>query len=194
MKKKLFISNLDFSVTQAQLQESFTEIAPECSVTLAVDRESKRSKGFAFVEMPTEELAVKAIEVLNEKQLNGRAIRVCHDRGKGGGAGGKDSSRDSGSRGGARRSDGNAGKRRPREFLPPIQRMQIFKKKKKVDPFLDDPTKTVDYRDITTLGRFVSERGKILSRRMTGLSAFNQRKVAKAIKRAQSLGLMPYSR
>ncbi|MGA1190921.1 MAG: 30S ribosomal protein S18 [Bdellovibrionota bacterium] len=70
--------------------------------------------------------------------------------------------------------------------------MQLFRRKKRLDPFMEDPTKTVDYRDIALLNKFVSERGKILSRRMTGLSAYSQRKVAKAIKRAQSLGLMPY--
>ena len=43
------------------------------------------------------------------------------------------------------------------------------------------------------LSKFVSERGRILSRRLTGLTAYNQRKVAKAIKRAQSLGLMAYT-
>ncbi|MCI5066664.1 30S ribosomal protein S18 [bacterium] len=71
--------------------------------------------------------------------------------------------------------------------------MQLFRRKRKLDPFLEDPTKTIDYRDIALLSKFVSDRGKILSRRMTGLTAYNQRKVAKAVKRAQSLGLMPYS-
>ncbi|MCX6114763.1 MAG: 30S ribosomal protein S18 [Proteobacteria bacterium] len=71
--------------------------------------------------------------------------------------------------------------------------MQLFKRRKKLDPFTDDPTKSVDYKDVVMLSRFVSERGRILSRRLTGLSAFNQRKVSKAIKRAQSLGLMAYT-
>ena len=192
MKKKLFVSNLDFNVTQSQIDDAFKGISPEATVTLAVDKESKRSKGFAFIEMPTEELAEKAIETLNGQELNGRAIRVCHDRGKGGG---KDAPHSKGSsRSGDGKSDDRGNRRRTREFLPPIQRMQLFRKKKKLDPFLQDPAMTVDYRDIATIGKFVSERGKILSRRMTGLSAYNQRKVAKAIKRAQSLGLMPYNR
>ncbi len=181
MKKKLFVSNLDFEVTEDQLLEAFKSVADPVTLTLAVDRETRRSKGFAFVEMPSEDIAKKAIDELNEKEINGRPIRVCQDRGKGGGGGGH--GKDEGSGG---------GERRQREFLPPIQRMQLFRKKKKLDPFMSDPTKTVDYRDIATLGRFVSDRGKILSQRMTGLSAYNQRKVAKAIKRAQSLGLMPF--
>ena len=56
---------------------------------------------------------------------------------------------------------------------------------------MEDPTKTVDYKDTAMLTRFLSERGRILSRRLTGLSAYNQRKVSKAIKRAQHLGLLP---
>jgi small subunit ribosomal protein S18 len=179
MKKKLFVSNLDFSVTEEQLLEAFKEIEEPVSLTLAVERETGRSKGFAFVEMSSEDAAQRATDQLNEREINGRPIRVCEDRGKGGGAP-------------ARSSAPAGGAERKREFLPPIQRMQLFRRKKRLDPFMEDPTKTVDYRDIALLNKFVSERGKILSRRMTGLSAYNQRKVAKAIKRAQSLGLMPY--
>ncbi|MCB0353918.1 MAG: 30S ribosomal protein S18 [Bdellovibrionales bacterium] len=181
MKRKLFVSNLDFDVTEEQLKEVFDTVGDTVSVVLATDRETKRSKGFAFVEMGSDELAEKAISELNDKEVNGRPIRVTEDRGKGGG------SAPSASRGGPE------GERKPREHLPPIQRMQLFRRRKKLDPFLQDPKKTIDYRDIAMLSKFVSDRGKILSRRMTGLTAYNQRKVAKAIKRAQSLGLMPYS-
>lgn len=179
-KKKLFVSNLDFDVTEDELKQAFDEIGGVVSVSLATDRETKRSKGFAFVEMETPELASEAIEKLNEKPLNNRPIRVMEDRGKGGGSSSS-----------SRSSDDDGG-RPKREYLPPIQRMQLFRRRKKVDPFLEDPKKTIDYRDIAMLGRFVSDRGRILSRRLTGLTAYNQRKVAKAIKRAQSLGLMPY--
>jgi small subunit ribosomal protein S18 len=71
--------------------------------------------------------------------------------------------------------------------------MQLFKRRRKLDPFLEDPKAVIDYRDVTMLSRFLSERGRILSRRLTGLSAYNQRKVSKAIKRAQNLGLLPFS-
>ncbi len=57
---------------------------------------------------------------------------------------------------------------------------------------MQDPEKAIDYKDVILLSRFLSERGRILSRRLTGLSAYNQRKVAKAIKRAQNLGLLPF--
>ena len=179
MGKKLFVSNLDFEITTEQLQELFAEVGPIVSIVIATDRETRRSKGFAFLEMEGDDDAQKAIDSLNNKVINGRPIKVCADRGKTGGA-----------REGA---EGGFGGENRREQLPSIQRMQIFRRKKRMDPFLQDPNKAIDYRDTATLGRFLSERGKILSRRLTGLNAFNQRKVAKAIKRAQNLGLLPFS-
>ncbi len=177
MPKKLFVSNLDFEVDQGALRDLFAELGGVISAVIATDRETKRSKGFAFVEMEREEDAQKAIETLNNRALNGRPMKVVEDRGKGGGSGGSD--------------DGEGP--RQREYLPPIQRMQLFKRRKKIDPFMEDPTKSVDYKDVAILVRFLSERGKMLSRRLTGLSAYNQRKVSKAIKRAQTLGLMPFT-
>ena len=176
MKKKLFISNLDFEITTDQLRDMFSEIGACVSAVIATDRETKRSKGFAFVEMEGEEGAQQAIKLLNNKVMNGRPMKVCEDRGKTSGPIGEEG-------GGERR----------REFLPPIQRMQLFKRRKKLDPFMRDPTASIDYKDVTLLSKFLSERGRILSRRLTGLTAYNQRKVSKAIKRAQSLGLMPFS-
>lgn len=178
MKKKLFVSNLDFDVTTEQLRDMFAEVGSIVSVVVATDRETKRSKGFAFVEMETEEGASGAIEALNNKVVNGRPIKVCEDRGKN-----------------APGVPGNDGQEGGRKFepLPPIQRMQLFKRRKKLDPFLDDPSKTVDYKDVAMLSKFMSERGRILSRRLTGLSAYNQRKVSKAIKRAQSIGLLAFT-
>ena len=186
MSKKLFVSNIDFDVTEEQLNEMFSEFGEVVSAVLAFDRETKRSKGFAFVEMVNGESAEKAIKDLNNKSINGRPMKVCEDRGKGGGGQSSDSSEGSS-------AGGKGGGKRQHEHLPPMQRLNLFKRKKKLDPFSEDPSKPIDYRDVATLSRFVSERGKILSRRLTGLSAFHQRKVAKAIKRAQSLGLMPYS-
>lgn len=180
MGKKLFISNLDFEIQTEQLREMFSALGNCISAVIATDRETKRSKGFAFVEMETEEDAQKAIAELNNKVINGRPMKVVEDRGKTGGAGG-----------GAGAGAGEGGRRY--EPLPPIQRMQLFRRRKKIDPFLDDPTRTVDYKDVIMLSRFLSERGKILSRRLTGLTAYNQRKLSKAIKRAQNLGLMPFS-
>lgn len=180
MGKKLFVSNLDFEIQQDQLRDLFAAIGSVISAVIATDRETKRSKGFAFVEMEKDEDALKAIAELNNKVQNGRPMKVCEDRGKtGGGAGAVGA------------AGGEGGKRY--EPLPPIQRMQLFRRRKKIDPFMEDPSKTIDYKDVIMLSRFVSERGKILSRRLTGLNAYNQRKLSKAIKRAQNLGLMPFS-
>ncbi len=178
MKNKLFISNLDFSIDQEQLENIFNEVGNFTSIVIAVDKESRRSRGFAFVEMKDDESADKAVEVLNNREINGRPMKVSYDRGKN-----QDSSK--------------AGEKTPQqrpEQLPPIQRMQLFKKRKKLDPFIEDPTLTVDYRDVILLSKFVSEKGKILSRKLTGLTAHNQRKVAKAIKRSQNLGLMAFNK
>lgn len=54
------------------------------------------------------------------------------------------------------------------------------------------PGETVDYKDVRRLARFLTERGKILPRRATGLTAKQQRQVARAIKRARQIALLPY--
>ncbi|MFN8388930.1 MAG: 30S ribosomal protein S18 [Bdellovibrionota bacterium] len=69
-----------------------------------------------------------------------------------------------------------------------------FRRKKKIDPFMEDTSLVIDYKDAKLLSRFVSERGRILPRRMTGLTAHNQRQVTRAIKRAQHIAIMPYTR
>jgi small subunit ribosomal protein S18 len=64
--------------------------------------------------------------------------------------------------------------------------------KRKVDPFLADKTLQLDWRDPNLLSRFITERGKIVPRRVSGVVAKNQRKLAKAIKRARHMALLPY--
>lgn len=64
--------------------------------------------------------------------------------------------------------------------------------KRKVDPFLADKTLLIDWRDPNLLSRFITERGKIVPRRVSGVSAKNQRKLAIAIKRARQMSLLPY--
>ena len=58
--------------------------------------------------------------------------------------------------------------------------------------FLTNKITTIDYKDANFLKRFLTDRGKILPRRITGVSAFYQRKLAKAVKRARSAGILPY--
>lgn len=185
MSKKLFISNLDFEVSSEQLREMFSAIGTCTSVVVALDKESRRSKGFAFVEMENEEHAARAIEELNNKQVNGRPMKVVEDRGKAG------ITAPSFSAGSEERGEGGGGRRY--EPLPAIQRTQLFKRKKKLDPFIEDPKRSIDYKETALLNKFVSERGKILGRRLTGLTSYNQRKITKAIKRAQNAGLMSFT-
>lgn len=64
--------------------------------------------------------------------------------------------------------------------------------RRKVDFIAANHIEYVDYKDVDLLHRFVSDRGKILPRRVTGTSAKNQRKVTQAIKRARFMGLLPY--
>ena len=66
------------------------------------------------------------------------------------------------------------------------------RRRRKVDYIAANHIDYVDYKDVDLLKRFISERGKILPRRVTGTSAKNQRKVAIAIKRARIMGLLPF--
>ena len=72
------------------------------------------------------------------------------------------------------------------------QRRGGFKRRKKVDFIAANKIENVDYKDTELLKRFISERGKILPRRVTGTSAKNQRKVITAIKRARIMALLPF--
>ena len=64
--------------------------------------------------------------------------------------------------------------------------------KRKVDPFLADKHLKLDWRDPGLLSRFITERGKIVPRRVSGVCAKNQRALATAIKRARHMALLPY--
>ena len=64
--------------------------------------------------------------------------------------------------------------------------------RRKPCPYCKDKIEQVDYRDVTGLRRFISERGKIRSRRITGACRKHQNQIAKAVKRARELALLPY--
>jgi len=69
----------------------------------------------------------------------------------------------------------------------------MFKKRKRRPcVFCVDKIEDIDYKDIGFVRRFMTDRGKIAPRRMTGCCAFHQRKVSKAVKRARELGMVPY--
>ena len=65
-------------------------------------------------------------------------------------------------------------------------------RKKKVCQFCADKNLVIDYKDVDTLQKFTTDRGKILPKRMTGTCAIHQREIARAIKRARIVALMPY--
>ncbi len=67
-----------------------------------------------------------------------------------------------------------------------------FFRRRKTCPFAAAGAPVIDYKDIKLLSRFISERGKIVPSRITAVSAKKQRELAKAIKRARFLGLLPY--
>lgn len=67
-----------------------------------------------------------------------------------------------------------------------------FQRRRKTCPFSGQGAPKIDYKDVRLLGRYVSERGKIVPSRITAVSAPKQRELARAIKRARFLGLLPY--
>jgi cold-inducible RNA-binding protein len=118
MGKRLYVGNLAYSVTEVDLRSAFE--AEGCEVTdvkVVMDRETGRPRGFAFVEMATDEQAATAIQNLNGRDLQGRPVTINEARertgggggGFGGGAGGAGGY--GGGGGGARRAGGGKGER-----------------------------------------------------------------------------------
>ena len=68
-----------------------------------------------------------------------------------------------------------------------------FNRRKKSCPFTGDNAPAIDYKDVKLLQRYISERGKIIPSRITAVSAKKQRELARAIKRARFLALLPYA-
>ena len=77
MSKKLYIGNLPYSATDQSLSDKFSECGTVQSAKVIMDRDSGRSKGFAFVEMSTDAEATNSISRLNGTDLDGRAISVA---------------------------------------------------------------------------------------------------------------------
>ena len=88
-------------------------------------------------------------------------------------------------------SEGGLERRRPAE-PPNITIRRPFFRRRKASPFAHADAPKIDYKDIKLLQRFISERGKIVPRRITSVTAKEQRELAQAIKRARHLGMLPY--
>lgn len=100
----IYVGNLGFDVTDQDLAAAFKEFGQVATARVATDRDSGRSRGFGFVEMPNQTEAKAAIEQLNGKQLKGRTIVVNESRPRESGG-----SRPGG--GGERRGGGGGGRR-----------------------------------------------------------------------------------
>lgn len=80
MTNKIYIGNLDYGINEENLEQIFGDYGTVTEAKVIVDRETGRSKGFAFVTMETEEEAQKAIEELNGAEVDGRNIKVSEAR------------------------------------------------------------------------------------------------------------------
>ncbi len=76
MSTKLFVGNLSFKLTEADMERLFSEHGNVISVAIPTDRDSGRKRGFAFVEMETAAEAESAIQGLNGKDVDGRQLAV----------------------------------------------------------------------------------------------------------------------
>jgi RNA recognition motif-containing protein len=72
----IFVAKLNFKTRKEELQAAFEAFGEVSSAKIVLDRDTKRSKGFGFVEMPNDDEALQAIAALNEKELDGRVIVV----------------------------------------------------------------------------------------------------------------------
>ena len=107
MSAKLYVGNLSFDTTNEDLEKMFGESGTVQSTNIIEDRDTGRSRGFAFVEMSNEEEAQNAITSFNGKEIDGRALLVNEakpreNRGGSGGGGGRGGYGGGGNRGGGR--------------------------------------------------------------------------------------------
>jgi RNA recognition motif-containing protein len=80
MGTKLFVGNLSFNTTEGEVLDAFKQAGNVKSCELILDKFTGKSRGFAFVEMGSQEEANKAVEMLNGKELGGRALTVNEAR------------------------------------------------------------------------------------------------------------------
>lgn len=88
MGKRLYVGNLPYSTTEADLRDIFAEAGQVTDAKIVMDRETGRPRGFAFVEMSSDGEAATAISSLNGRDVGGRAMAVSEARERTGGGGG----------------------------------------------------------------------------------------------------------
>jgi cold-inducible RNA-binding protein len=117
MSTKLYVGNLAFQTTNQDLQDLFAQAGTVASASVVEDRETGRSRGFAFVEMSSNAEAAAAIDQFNGKELGGRALKVneAKPRENRNGSGGRNfGSNRGGYRGGNQGNNSGGGHREPR--------------------------------------------------------------------------------
>jgi RNA recognition motif-containing protein len=124
--KSLFVGNMNFQTTEGELRTLFEPFGSVTRVHMAMDRETGRARGFAFVEMPNDEEAAKAISGLDGSTVGGRQLKVNEARprgegggpprggNRGGGGGGYGGGNKDGGSGGGRGKSGGGGRGRDR--------------------------------------------------------------------------------
>ncbi len=114
MNNKLFVGNLSFNTTENDLQDAFAAHGTVTETNLMMDRATNRPRGFGFVTMSSPEEAQKAIEAMNGKELDGRALTVNIARPREERSGGGGGGRGFGGGGGGRRDSRGGGGGRDR--------------------------------------------------------------------------------
>jgi RNA recognition motif-containing protein len=107
MGKRLYVGNLSYGTTELQLRELFGTVGTVAEAKVVMDRDTGRPRGFAFVEMSSDQEAQQAIQQLSGRDVDGRTLNVseAQERSGGGGGGG-------GGRGGSRGGGGGGGRGR----------------------------------------------------------------------------------
>jgi RNA recognition motif-containing protein len=113
MGRRLFVGNLSYNTTEMELRDVFGQVGTVADAKVVTDRETGRPRGFAFVEMGSDEEAQQAIQQLNGRELDGRAIKIDEAQERGGGRGGGGGGRGGGGGwgGGGGRGGGGGGGR-----------------------------------------------------------------------------------
>jgi RNA recognition motif-containing protein len=88
MGKRLYVGNLAYSVTEAELRDVFAEVGNVAEVKVVLDRDTGRPRGFAFVEMSSDAEAADAMSKLNGSELQGRSMNIKEAQERSGGGGG----------------------------------------------------------------------------------------------------------
>jgi RNA recognition motif-containing protein len=106
---KIYVGNLSFNTTEDGLRQVFEQYGEVATASIVTDRETGRSRGFAFVEMPNDGEAKAAIEAMNGQALDGRNLTVNEARPREAGGGGRGGFGGGGGGGGFRRGGGGGG-------------------------------------------------------------------------------------